>query len=83
MNRNFPGLSFQEFELKHFDMLLIVHTKFFLVLGRSFLHEYILLSSAKLQISDFSAKNKISLMNMLNNNGPNSEPCLIPWQNLI
>ena len=29
---------------------------------------------------DFSAKKKISLMNILNNNGPNIEPCGIPQQ---
>ena len=40
----------------------------------------IVLSSAKLQISDFSTKTKILLMNILNINGPNIEPCGIPWQ---
>ena len=39
------------------------------------LHEYI-----KLKISDFSTKNKISLMNILNNNGPNIEPCDVSRQ---
>ena len=47
-------------------MLFIVHIKSFLILGRSFPHEYIVLPSAKLQISDFSTKKKISLMNILN-----------------
>ena len=61
-------------------MFFIVHIKSSLILGRSFPHEYIVLSSAKLQVSHFSTKNKISLMIMLNYNGPNSEPCGIPWQ---
>ena len=51
-----------------------------LILGRSFPHEYRALSSAKLQISDVSTKKKISLMKILNNNGPNIEPCGIPQQ---
>ena len=61
-------------------MFFVVHIKSSLVLGRSFPHEYIVLSSAKLQISDFSTKNKISLMNILNNRGLNIEPCGIPRQ---
>ena len=56
----------------------MVHIKSSLILARSFPHEYTVLPSAKLQISDFSTKNKISLMNILNNNGPNIEPCDIP-----
>ena len=43
-----------------------------------FPHEYTVLSSAKLQISYSSTENRISLMNILNNNGPNIEPCDIP-----
>ena len=49
-------------------MSFIVHIKPTLILGRYFPHEYIVLSSAKLQISDFSTKKKISLMNILNKN---------------
>ena len=47
--------------------------KSFLILGRSIPHEYVVLSSATLQISDFSTKKKTSLMNVLNNSGPNIE----------
>ena len=60
-------------------MFFIVHIKPFLILGRSFPHEYAVLSSAKLQISDFSTKKKISFMNILNNS-PNIEPWGIPRQ---
>ena len=49
------------------------HMKSFLILGRSIPHEYVVLSSATLQISDFSTKKKTSLMNVLNNSGPNIE----------
>ena len=61
-------------------MFFLVHIKSSLILGRSFPHEYIALSSAKLQISDFATKKKISLMNILDNHGPNIEPCGIPQQ---
>ena len=55
-------------------MFFIVHIKSSLILGKSFPHEYIVLSSVKLQqISDFSTKKKISLMDLLNNSGPNIE----------
>ena len=58
----------------------MVHIKSSLILARSFPHEYTVLSSAKLQISDFYTKKKISLMNILNNSGPNIEPRGIPPQ---
>ena len=58
----------------------MVHIKSSLILARSFPHEYTVLSSTKLQIFDFSAKKKISLMNILNNIGPNIEPWGIPQQ---
>ena len=58
----------------------MVHIKSSLILARSFPHEYTVLSSAKLQISDFYTKKKISLMNILNNSGPNIEPWAIPRQ---
>ena len=37
-------------------------------------HEYRVLSSAKLHISDFSIKKNISFMNILNCSGPNIDP---------
>ena len=61
-------------------MFFIVHIKSCLILGRSYPHKYTALSSAKLQIFDSSTKKKISLMNILNNSGPNIEPWGIPQQ---
>ena len=58
-NWNFPGLAIHDFNLNHFNMFFIVHIKSCLILGRSFHHEYIVLSSAKLQIPDFFMKKKI------------------------
>ena len=57
-----------------------MHIRSSLILGRSFPHEYTVFLSAKLQNSDFSTKKKISLINILNNNGPNIEPWGIPRQ---
>ena len=37
-------------------------------------------SSVKLEISDFSTKNDIFLINIFNNNGIDIEPCGIPRQ---
>ena len=61
-------------------MFFIVHIRFSLILARPFPHEYTVLSSAKLQISNFSRKKKISLINILNNSGLNIEPWGIPRQ---
>ena len=61
-------------------MFFIVHIKSCLVLARSFPHEYTVLLSAKLQLSNFSRKKKISLMKIVNNNGPNIEPWGNPQQ---
>ena len=75
------GLDLQEFNINHFSMFFIVHTKSSLILERPFTHQYIVLSSAKLQSSSFFTKNKISLMmNIKNNNGPNIEACSISRQ---
>lgn len=59
-------------------MSFIVYIKSFLILGRSFPYEYTVLSSAKLQIFDFSTKKKMPLMNILNNDGDNIERCSNP-----
>ena len=59
-------------------MFFIVHIKSSLILGTFSPHEYIVLSSAKLQVSDFSTKMKMPLMNILNNSGDNMERCSNP-----
>ena len=56
---NFPWSALKEFNLNHFNMFFVVHIKPSLILGRSFPHEYTVLSSAKLQVSDFSTEKKI------------------------
>ena len=61
-------------------MFFIVHIRSSLILARSFPHEYAVLSSAKLQVSDFFTKKKILLINILKNSGPNIEPWGIPQQ---
>ena len=69
------GLAFKEFNLNHFNMFFIARVKCSLILERSFPLEYIVLSSAKLQITDFSTGKKISSMSILNNNVPNDPSC--------
>ena len=60
-------------------MFFIVHIKSSLILGTFSPHEYIVLSSAKLQISYFSTKKKMSLMNIFND-ADNIERCSKPQQ---
>ena len=50
------GLDLQEFNINHFSMFFIVHIKSSLILERPFTHQYIVLSSAKLQSSSFYEK---------------------------
>ena len=59
-------------------MFFIVYSKSTLILGRSLRHGIYSIVIAKLQISDFSTKKEISLINILNKSGPNIEPCGIP-----
>ena len=59
-------------------MFFKVHIKSSLNLGISFPYEYMVLRSAKYKFLIFLQKNKISLMNILNNSRPNIEPCGIP-----
>ena len=59
-------------------MFFIVHNKSSLILGRYFPYEYVVFPSAKLNISDFSTKKKILLINILNNGGPNIESWAMP-----
>ena len=59
-------------------MFFIVHNKSSLILGRYFPYESVVFPSAKLQISDFSTKKKILLINILNNGGPNIESWAMP-----
>ena len=61
-------------------MFLIVRIKSSLILGRSLPHGHTVLPLAKLHISEFSTKKKISLMNILNNSGPKIDPWGIPQQ---
>ena len=59
-------------------MFFIVHIKSSLLLGTFSPHEYIVLSSAKLQVFDFSTKKEMPLMNILNNDRDNIERCSNP-----
>ena len=68
------GISFSRVSPKWFQYVFHSTYQIFFNFRKIFPHEYIVLSSAKLKISDFSTERKISLMNILNN-GPNLESC--------
>ena len=66
-----------ELVLNQYKSLLALCTRFSDTLFKFAPQEYKVLSSAKLQISDFSMTKNRSFINMLNK-GPSIEPCGIP-----
>ena len=78
MNSNFSGFAFMELVLNQYKSLLALCSTFSDTLFKFATQEYKVLSSAKLQISDFSMKKNRSFINMLNNRGSSMEPCGIP-----
>ena len=68
------GLAFNEFNLNQFNILFVSKIKFYLISVNLFPHEYKVLSSAKLQISDYSIIMNILLINTLKKIGPNIDP---------
>ena len=78
MNWNFPALAFHEFVLNQSKIFFISNVRFSLMRNKFLSHEYRVLPSAKLHISDFSIKTNISFMNILNSSGPNIDPWGIP-----
>ena len=56
--------------------------KFLITVCRSWLQEYNVLLSAKLQMLDFCISKNISLLKILKSNGRNIEPWGIPRMNL-
>ena len=71
MNLNFPGLAFKEFNLNQLKIIFVSKIRFSLISANVYPHEYKVLSSAKLQISDCSLIMNVSLTNILNKSGPN------------
>ena len=80
INWNFPALAFNEFVLNQSKIFFMSNVRFSLMRNKFLSHEYRVLSSAKLHISDFSIKKNISFMNILNSSGRNIDPWEIPWR---
>ena len=80
INWNFLALALNEFVLNQNKIFFISNVRFSLMRNKFLSHEYRVLSSAKLHISDFSIKKNISFMNILNSSGPNIDPWGIPWR---
>ena len=74
INWNFPALAFNEFVLSQNKIFFISNIRFSLMRNKFLSHEYRVLSSAKLHISDLSIKKNISFMNILHSSGPNIDP---------
>ena len=74
INWNFLALALNEFVLNQNKIFFISNVRFSLMRNKFLSHEYRVLSSAKLHISDFSIKKNISFMNILNSSGPNIDP---------
>ena len=77
MNSNFSGFAFMEFILNQYKILLASCFRFSNTVFKFVPQDY-KVSSAKLQISDFSMTKNKSFINMLNNKGPSMKPCGIP-----
>ena len=74
INWNFPALALNEFVLNKYKIFFISNVRFYLMRNKFLSHEYRVLSSVKLHISDFSIKKNISFMNILSSSGPNIDP---------
>ena len=72
------GSAFNELTLNQFKTIVMSCCKQFSTIDRLGLDLYKLLSSAKLQMSDFSINIMRSLMKILNMRGPRIEPLGIP-----
>ena len=74
----FQGLAFNEFNLNQFNIPFVSKTRFSLISINHSPHEYKVLLSAKLQISDCSIIMNMSLINILNKIGLKIDPRGIP-----
>ena len=77
-NWNFPALALIELILNQWRRFLTSCSRLLRIKERLLPWEYKVLSSAKLQMSDFSATRKMSLRKILKSKGPNIEPWRIP-----
>ena len=78
INWNFPALAFNELVLNQSKIFFVPNVRFSSMRNKFLSHEYRIMLSAKLHISDFSIKKNISFINILNCSGPNIDPWGIP-----
>ena len=79
INWNFLEFALKELILNEYRSLFISCSRLFRITGRLLPWETKVLSSAKLQMPDFSTTRKMSLIKILKSKGPNIEPWEIPW----
>ena len=78
INWNFPALAFNDFVLNQNKIFFKSNIRFSLMRNKFLSHEYRVLPSAKLYISDFSINKNISFINILNSSGSNIDSWGIP-----
>ena len=75
---NLPWFGLNELTVNHINTFFKSNWRLAKILLSNLLQEYIVLSSAKLQISHFKTKKNKSLMKILNKSGPRIDPWGIP-----
>ena len=71
-------LNQNKIKIKQYKNTIVSNIIFFLMCKKFLSHEYRILSSAKLRISDFPMKRDMLFINLLNNSRPNNDPLGIP-----
>ena len=79
INWSFPGFAFDELILNQWRRFFTSCSRLFRIKWRLLPWENKVLSSTKLQMSDFSTTGKVSLIKVLKSNGPWG----IPWMTLL
>ena len=75
---NLPWFGFKELTVNHINTFFKSIRRLVKILLDNLLQEYIVLSSAKLQLSHLKTKKNKSLMKILNKKGPRIDPWGIP-----
>ena len=78
INRNLPGFGLNEFTLNHVRIYPKSNLRLCNIRPNIFTQELSVISSAKLDMSDFETKKSLSFMKMLNNTESRIDPYGIP-----
>ena len=82
INWNFPGFALSDLILNQYRRFHISCSRLLRIKGKLLPWEHKVLSSTKLQRSGFSTTRKMSVIKILQSNGPNIEPSEIPQMTL-